>query len=111
MNEFLKSNPKLDSAIESSTNFEDLRETIKQELAAQGVIVRQREEGNYGAHFLRQPETFTETRSDAFVSANPENDKFVRVIYPAGNNRFEIYGSSEADLDAKEGQIRAMFGQ
>jgi hypothetical protein len=33
-----------------------------------------------------------------------------RVVYPHGNNRFEIYGTSEAQLDAQERQIRAMFG-
>lgn len=35
----------------------------------------------------------------------------VRVIYPSGNNRFELYGASEADLDEKERQIRQLFGQ
>jgi hypothetical protein len=31
----------------------------------------------------------------------------MRVVYPSGNNRFEIYGASEAELDAMEAKIRA----
>jgi hypothetical protein len=34
----------------------------------------------------------------------------MRIIYPHGNNRFELYATSEAELDAQERQIMAMFG-
>lgn len=34
----------------------------------------------------------------------------MRVIYPSGNNRFELFGVDEADLDAQEQAIRALYG-
>jgi hypothetical protein len=36
---------------------------------------------------------------------------FVRVVYPAGNSRFEIYSDSEAGLDAQEARIRSLYPQ
>jgi hypothetical protein len=37
--------------------------------------------------------------------------KCIRVIYPAGNSRFELYGVSEAELDAQEQRIRQLYQQ
>jgi hypothetical protein len=34
----------------------------------------------------------------------------IRVVYPSGNSRFEIYGDSEESLDLQEARIRAMYG-
>jgi hypothetical protein len=33
----------------------------------------------------------------------------VRVFYPSGNSRFEIYSDSEEGLDSQEARIRALF--
>lgn len=41
-------------------------------------------------------------------SANPTHS---RVIYPFSNNRFELFGMSEAELDAQEDAIRKMYQQ
>jgi hypothetical protein len=35
----------------------------------------------------------------------------MRVIYPSGNSRFEIYGTSDADLDVQEERIRGIYQQ
>jgi hypothetical protein len=33
----------------------------------------------------------------------------IRVVYPSGNARFEIYGDSEESLDLQEARIRALY--
>lgn len=44
-------------------------------------------------------------------SQTPDAPKnHIRVIYPSGNARFELYGVSEEDLDNQERQIREMYG-
>jgi hypothetical protein len=35
----------------------------------------------------------------------------VRVVYPHLNDRIEIYGSTEEELDRKEAALRAMYGE
>lgn len=44
------------------------------------------------------------------LPADPAQDTCMRVIFPRGNNRVELYASSEEELDQKERQIRALFG-
>jgi hypothetical protein len=39
---------------------------------------------------------------------NPEA-RCIRVIYPRGNSRFELYGVDESDLDQQEQKIRALY--
>lgn len=41
-------------------------------------------------------------------SANPTHS---RVIYPFSNNRFELFGMSEMELDAQEDAIRKLYQQ
>jgi hypothetical protein len=40
----------------------------------------------------------------------PSSGSHIRVIYPSGNSRFEIYGDSEESLDVQEQRIRALYG-
>jgi len=102
MSEF-KSNPQLDEAINGAMTPSDLREKMLQTLAAQGTVVRSRDDQFNNRLVIRQPEP----QPAVALPANPAT--CVRTIYPAGNNRFEIYGASEQELDEKERQIRAMF--
>jgi hypothetical protein len=37
--------------------------------------------------------------------------RFGRVIYPHGNDRYEIFAESQEALDAKEANIRAAYAQ
>jgi hypothetical protein len=46
------------------------------------------------------------------LPARPEQEPTCyRVLYLHGNDRLEIYGVSEAELDQKENQLRSMYGQ
>jgi len=104
-----KSNPALDAAIASATDPERIRELVKSNLASAGIISRER--GNdYGARVTgsRQAE---QPATEVSLPASPAQETCVRVVYPHGNDRFEIFASSEAELDMKEAAIRAIFGQ
>jgi len=46
----------------------------------------------------------------AVTAVAPAEPTCMRVVYSGGNNRHEIYGVSEGELDTKEAQLRAMFG-
>jgi hypothetical protein len=112
MSEFLKSNPKLDEVIGSATTVAELRETMLTELAAQGVVSRDRTD-QFDIRVL--PQAPQPPTPDVSLPANNEmqrcSDVFIRVVYPSGNNKFEIYASSEVELDERERQIRAMFAR
>jgi hypothetical protein len=107
MGEFIPSNAKLDAVINGADNFESLREQLKAQLAREGVISRDSESQGYGVKLL--PGQRTEPTAQVAVSANQAQATCTRVIYPAGNNRFEIYGASEQELDERERQLRSMF--
>ena len=110
MTEFLKSDPTIDKIVTESAagGFEAMREALLQHLAKSGTI--QRETGcTFGVRLL-QPQT-PEPSQDASVPAGPVAPTCVRVIYPNGNDRFQIFGNSENELDAKEENIRKMYGQ
>jgi hypothetical protein len=107
-NEFLKSNPRLDRTVNESTNFEDMREALKTELTKQGVITRNvREDGNYGARLMSGQHAAP--TPEVSLPETPARETCVRVIYPHLNDRFEIHGVSEAELDQKEEQIRSLY--
>ena len=109
MSEFFKSTPKIDALVNAATNFESIRESMKAELETTGVISRERTD-LYGANLLRQPEL----DAPAAVHAGVEdrgNPTHLRVIYPHLDDRFEITGYDEADLDRKEAAIRQALGQ
>jgi chorismate-pyruvate lyase len=110
-NEFLKSNRELDEAITSATTIEEMRERMLSTLAKQGTIVRDNRDA-FNTRTVPQPS------APAPVSPLPASnemqrcsDTFIRGVYPSGNNKFEIYASSEAELDSIERQIRAMFAR
>jgi len=98
----IKSNEQLDAAINSATTASELREAMLATLQNQGIIFRSRDD-QFNNRLL-QP---SEPAPAVALPASPST--CVRTIYPAGNNRFEIYGASEVELDEKERQIRSMF--
>ena len=62
------------------------------------------------------------TREDFGYGASPSEPLFapqiaaasaamtcIRIVYPGGNDRFEITGTSEAELDQKESALRALY--
>jgi hypothetical protein len=44
-----------------------------------------------------------------FLTARTPSDHEFRLIYPHGNEEYEIWGSSKQELDGKEKQLRQMF--
>lgn len=109
-NEFSRSTPALDAAIAACNSPEDIRELSKASLESQGIISRNvREDGQYGARLTGwHPEQAAQV---AFLPAQPQaTPTCSRVIYPHLNDRYELTGSSEDELDAKESRIRQIFG-
>lgn len=105
---FMKSNSRLDAIANSATSHEELREQMKIELERSGVIARDPGDPLNG-RLLRQ----VEMDSPAAVTAAPaveEPSTHWRAFYPKGNDRYEITGRSESDLDAKEDAIRRAIG-
>jgi hypothetical protein len=91
MSEFLRSNPRLDKIVTDSTNFEEMRARMKAEIAGQPIV---------------------EPAPEAPAPAATVNTCHThsRIIYPHGNDRFELTGFSDAELDDKERRIRAALG-
>jgi hypothetical protein len=85
-----KSSKELDAIAANSSSFEQMREAMKAHL--QGVP--------------QAPESTV--TADGQTGAS---ESHMRVVYPHLNDRYEIYGVSEAALDAKEKQLREMFGK
>ena len=89
MSEFAKSNPAFDKAISESMDTHDVLEACRKFVAP-----------------AAEPEPSTALPAPSA----PAQANCIRVIYPSGNARFEIYGVSEDDLDAQEKRIREMYG-
>jgi hypothetical protein len=101
--------PKLDALVEAATHQDEsitvAFERMKTELhGALGMIVPEpsANEVLYGRSAMPAQPAVIE--SDPSV---PQN--CVRVVYPHLNDRIEIYGSSEAELDRKEAALRALY--
>lgn len=105
---FMKSTPNIDALVSNATNFEQIRESVKSELEQSGVVARDANDP-YAGRMLRQPEL----QVPAAVVTTPaveERSNHWRAFYPKGNDRYEITGRSESELDAKEDAIRRAIG-
>jgi hypothetical protein len=97
------------ASIENSSSTEEIRELCKSKLVADGIIERERGNG-YGDTLTKEAESTTPAflpSADAALST-PRHETCWRAVYPGGNDRYEICGVSEAELDARETRIRAM---
>ena len=108
--DFITQGHNLDRLVEkATTQDEDINqafERMKTELhGALGMIVPEPSANEilYG----RQARPGSAGSDSPVVTTGP----FVRVVYPAGNSRFEIYSDSEAGLDAQEARIRSLYPQ
>jgi hypothetical protein len=84
--------------------YDAMREGLKQALGMKPAEPT-REDFGYG------PGTSGAAPSVAQIAAPAAAPTCIRVIYPGGNDRFEITGTSEAELDQKEFALRAMYPQ
>jgi hypothetical protein len=107
MSEFLRSDATLDKIAREAVDPTAMVQAMKAHLTATGVIAVERG-AEYGARLLRQPEIDAPAAPPAAVAA-PVEPRCVRTIYPGGNDRYELFGQTEAELDEKERNIRAMY--
>jgi hypothetical protein len=107
MSDFMKPNAAVTAAVEKATTVEELREALHATLESQGVLTRDR------LHLVVQPSQESTASGPAPSTSLPatsaELARCYRVVYPSGNNRFELYGDTEESLDAQETAIRAMY--
>ncbi len=109
----LKRVPKtVTDAINNAQTPQELREAALNSMAASGLIVRTRDdEFNY----CLNPDAVERPASPVAPMPAPRSSSHTpqhyRVIYPGGNDRYELAGDSEEELDVKEARIRAMYGQ
>jgi hypothetical protein len=93
----VRSNATLDKICSSATSVEDMKAQMHAALERSGSIVHDRDGNVVGQ------------------AAQPVFERNVgrcmRVVYPSGNDRFELYADSEEDLDRKESALRAMYGK
>jgi hypothetical protein len=88
-----------------------MREKMKSKLAADGFITRER-------GYEIGSDTLTDAAKAAAPAASlaspdapstPRRETAYRVTYPGGNDRIELCGVSEEELDAREQAIRAAY--
>jgi hypothetical protein len=109
MSDYMKSNPKLDEAITNAKSAAELREVMLSTLAAQGTVLRDRQDP-YDLRVIPQAEPLApvSSSSPAPTGMRKFSDTWYRtVVYD--NSHFELIGDSEQDLDAKEAAIRAIL--
>ena len=106
----LKNVPKsVIDAINSATTQSDLRELMLQSMSRAGLVVRTQQDE---FDIRRQPESAAQPAAPFLPAALPAHElTHWRVIYPHANDRYELTGASEAELDEKEARIRALYGQ
>jgi hypothetical protein len=103
--DFIKSNPELDALIADAKTPQELRAVMLQNLSDRGAIKIQDDQLAAIGREARIPEP---SRPPSFPVSDAA-PTCMRVFYPHANDRYEIYGSSDDDLDKKEAAIRAMY--
>jgi hypothetical protein len=91
MSDFMPSNKTIDDIVQGVTGpegFERMREGIKEALAANPLAA---------------------PAPRPVLSAPEARPTHLRVVYPHGNDRVELYGSSEQELDAREAALRGLY--
>ena len=87
----------VEAAINRATTSSELRELMLQSMVSAGIAVRTRDD----EFDIRMRSDASQVRPATSLPATPAPEKCMRVIYPRGNDRYELYGTSEADLDEK----------
>jgi hypothetical protein len=98
VSDFLPSNPRLDKIVLEETSgsdasFERLKAALHAEVAGEGA-----------------PPQAPVLPAKTVLPVAQSGGTHYRVIYPHQNDRYELTGFSEAELDEKERTIRAAFG-
>jgi hypothetical protein len=89
--------------INAVTDVSDIRQVALNAMAEAGLIVR-----THGDDYQFNPEV---ARPAVTMPVGPVPEPTCyRILYLHGNDRLEIYGLSENELDQKERQLRAIYG-
>ena len=102
----LPNDPALERAIASCTSAEEIRELTHRYLQEHGVIQRER-----GGESIVEQAGGRMPQRVASMPASSGLQTVSRFIYPHLNDRIEIFGGSEQELDEKEKAIRASYGR
>lgn len=105
-NFILKPNPTLDKVVRESATFDEMKDSMHRSL---GMVSEEETIVNSG--YRAAPADQTAPLPVPKVVASGAMPTCIRVIYPGGNDRFEICGMSEAELDQKESALRAMYSK
>jgi hypothetical protein len=103
---FSEPNPTLDKIVRESVTFDALKDALHK---AQGMVSEEETIVNSG--YRPAPTESVAPLSAPKVAASDAMPTCIRVIYPGGNDRFEICGMSESELDQKESALRAMYSK
>jgi hypothetical protein len=94
--------------INAVTDVLDIRQVAINAMAEAGLIVRTRGDD---LNYRLNPDAVGRPAASSLSDARPvQEPTCCRVLYLHGNDRLEIYGLSENELDQKERQLRAMYG-
>ena len=104
--DFTATNKSLESAIAAAQSPQQVAELLRLHQEKSGTP----QWDNRGTYW---PQTLPEAKAPVQESAAEPSGtgKCVRVFYPGGNAKFEIYGASESELDAQEQKIRSLYGR
>jgi len=89
--------------VRNARTFEQMRSGLRAHL---GI------ESETDALYAKHPEPVAEpTREEvtSSLTARAASDTAFRIVYPHQNDRFEIWGSSQKDLDEKEQRIKSLY--
>jgi hypothetical protein len=98
----------VEDAINSCTDPLSLRQVALNSMAEAGIIVRAR--GNDLDYRLNADVIERQSAPFVPVAGPAQEPTCFRVVYPHRNDRYEIYGVSEQELDEKEKHLRAIYG-
>ena len=102
MSEWAPSNAELDAAIAKCNSPEEIRELTKASLASQGIISRDRQDGNYGARVLRLPEQTSDTSLPAHGFKYEREFKYAPE---SGRRSLMLRANTLEDLQALEREM------
>jgi hypothetical protein len=96
-------------AVNAATTASDLREALIQSMARAGMPVPETFGPGFNYHSRSDVETGIQPMPVSPGPSGPDATH-IRFVYPSGNDRYEITGASEEELDEKQRRIEALYG-
>jgi hypothetical protein len=102
----VESSPTLDDIARDARTSEALRQQMRQQLIRESKIAAGDDRLDYGADVVQQPLPPAKAQSEL---GEPEGAKFFRVVYPHKNERYEVYATSQKELDERVARVNARY--